>query len=152
MYVCASQPSLYASIMFFSFLVYNKSIIIIIKSSCWLRFPWLSLAIRLYHPSLTAGSYDYIMCLYRAVVDRFYLLRWCQVVYRRTSLMHSFLLLQQCPACLVRQIWMVLEMGSWWPYSCCFVGSWFEVCSIWLSCAIPVFLYRLSHHHRGASV
>ena len=36
--------------------------------------------------------------------------------------MSSSLLLQQCPACLVRQTWMVFVMGGRWPYSCCFVG------------------------------
>ena len=36
--------------------------------------------------------------------------------------MSSSLLLQQCPACLVRLILIVFLMGSRWPYSCCFVG------------------------------
>ena len=40
-------------------------------------------------------------------------------VHRSTSLMSSSLLLQQCPACLVR---LVLMMGGKWPYSWCFVG------------------------------
>ena len=39
--------------------------------------------------------------------------------------MSSFLLLQQCPACLFRLIWMVLEMRGRWPYSRCFVGCFF---------------------------
>ena len=39
----------------------------------------------------------------------------------RTLLMSSFLLLQQCPTCLVHLIWMVLVTGSRWLYSCCFV-------------------------------
>ena len=43
-------------------------------------------------------------------------------VYRSTSLMSSSLLLQQCPACLVRLSWIVFEMGGRWPYSWCFVG------------------------------
>ena len=34
--------------------------------------------------------------------------------------------LKQCPAYLVRQIWMVLEMGGRWPYNCCFVGCCFQ--------------------------
>ena len=34
-----------------------------------------------------------------------------------TSLMSSFLLLQQCPACLVRLTWIVFVMGGRWPYS-----------------------------------
>ena len=36
--------------------------------------------------------------------------------------MSSSLLLQQCPACLVRLILIVFVMGSKWPYSCCFMG------------------------------
>ena len=43
-------------------------------------------------------------------------------VHRSTSLMSSSLLLQQCPACLVRLIWIVEVMGGRWPYSWCFVG------------------------------
>ena len=42
-------------------------------------------------------------------------------VHRSMSLMSSFLLLQQCPACLVRLTWIVFVMGSRWSYSCCFV-------------------------------
>ena len=44
-------------------------------------------------------------------------------VHRSTSLMSWSLLLQQCPACLVRQIWIVFVMGGRWPYSWCLVGS-----------------------------
>ena len=36
---------------------------------------------------------------------------------KRTSLMTSSLLLQQCPTCLVRLIWKVLGMGGKCPYS-----------------------------------
>ena len=43
-------------------------------------------------------------------------------VHRNTSLMSSSLLLQQCPACLVRLTWIVFVMGGRWPYSWCFVG------------------------------
>ena len=43
-------------------------------------------------------------------------------VHRSTSLMSSFLLLQQYPACLVRLTWIVFVMGGSWPYSWCFVG------------------------------
>ena len=43
-------------------------------------------------------------------------------VHWSTSLMSSSLLPQQCPACLVRLIWIVFVMGGWWPYSWCFVG------------------------------
>ena len=43
-------------------------------------------------------------------------------VHRSTSLMSSSLLLQQCPACLVRLTWKVFVMGGRWPYSWCFEG------------------------------
>ena len=43
-------------------------------------------------------------------------------VHRSTSLMSSSLLLQQCPACLVRLTGIVCVMGSRWPYSWCLVG------------------------------
>ena len=43
-------------------------------------------------------------------------------VHRSTSLMCSSLLLQQCPAFLVRLTWIVFMMGGRWPYSWCLVG------------------------------
>ena len=43
-------------------------------------------------------------------------------VHRSTSLMSSSLLLQQCPACLVRLTCIVFVTGSRWPYSWCLVG------------------------------
>ena len=42
-------------------------------------------------------------------------------VRRSTSLMRSSLLLQQCPACLVRLTWVVFVIGRRWSYSWCFV-------------------------------
>ena len=50
-------------------------------------------------------------------------------VHRSTSLMSSSLLLQQCPACLVRLTWIVFVIGGRWPYIWCFVGC----CSILLA-------------------
>ena len=43
-------------------------------------------------------------------------------VHSSISLMRSSLLLQQCPACLVRLAWIVFVMGGRWPYSWCLVG------------------------------
>ena len=43
-------------------------------------------------------------------------------VHRSTSLMSSSLLLQQCPACLVRLTCIVFVMGGKWPYSWCLMG------------------------------
>ena len=38
-------------------------------------------------------------------------------VRKSTSLMSSSMLLQQCPACLVRLSWIVFVIGGRWPYS-----------------------------------
>ena len=51
----------------------KKSTQIIIKT-CWQhRFPWLSLSICPYHPSLSAGLPNYILCLHRADMNKFLL-------------------------------------------------------------------------------
>ena len=47
--------------------------------------------------------------------------RPCVGVHKSTSLMSSSLLLQQCPACLLRLTWIVFVMGGRWPYSWCLV-------------------------------
>ena len=60
------------------------------------------------------------------LVGRPTFVRLCEWVHWRTSLMSSSLLRQQCPACFVRLIWMVLEMVGRWPNSCCFVGYCFQ--------------------------
>ena len=43
-------------------------------------------------------------------------------VHRSISLMSSSLLLQQCPACLVRLTCIIFVTGGRWPYSWCLVG------------------------------
>ena len=43
-------------------------------------------------------------------------------IHRTTSLTISSLLLQQCPACLLRLAWIVFVLGGRWPYSWCHVG------------------------------
>ena len=47
--------------------------------------------------------------------------RPCVGIHKSTSLMSSSLLLQQCPACLVRLMWIVFVIGGRWPYSWCLV-------------------------------
>ena len=47
-------------------------------------------------------------------------------VHRSTSLMSSSLLLQLCPACLVRLTCIVFVMGGRWPYSWCLVGCCYQ--------------------------
>ena len=59
--------------------------------------------------------------------------RPCVGVHKNTSLMSSSLLLQQCPACLVRLTWIVFVIGGRWPYSWCLVG-----CCSQHSCVIAV--------------
>ena len=49
-------------------------------------------------------------------------------VHKSTSLMSSSLLLQQCPACLVRLTWIVFVIGGRCPYSWCLVGCCARTC------------------------
>ena len=58
-------------------------------------------------------------------------------VHKSTSLMSSSLLLQQCPACLVRLTWIVFVIGGRWPYSWCLVGC----------CRQEVFLSNTNNLH-----
>ena len=76
-----------------------------------------------HHQSLLTGLLDNILFPYRAVVDKFLLVVQHLHVLEKRSI--RSLLLQQCSVCLVRLIWIVLEMGVSWPYSCCFVGCCF---------------------------
>ena len=46
--------------------------------------------------------------------------RPCEVAHWRTSLMSSSLFRQQCPTCLIRYIWVVLEREGKCPCSCFF--------------------------------
>ena len=59
-------------------------------------------------------------------------------VHRSTSLMISSLLLQQCPACLVRLACIVFVIGGRWPYSWCLVGC----CCQDFSILLLTFLYN----------
>ena len=56
-------------------------------------------------------------------IGRPILARPCEGVHRRRSRMISFLLLQQCSACLIS---IVLEIGGRWSNNCCFVGCCFQ--------------------------
>ena len=108
---------------FFEFLVS----VIIIMSCRQHGYPWPSLATSPYHSSPPAGLQGYILCLHIAAVCKFelvvlLLLGHMWGVHRSTSLTSSSLLLQQCPACLVRLTCIVFMMGGKCPYSWCLVG------------------------------
>ena len=60
-------------------------------------------------------------------------------VHRSTSLTISSLLLQQCPACLVRLAWIVFVIGGRWPYSWCFVGC---CCQDLFNIALNILVYE----------
>ena len=91
-------------------------IIIIIMSRYQQRFCWSSFATPPYCPLLLAGPQGYIPYRRWAAVCKFELdVRPCEGVHRSTSLRSSSLLLQQCPACLVRLILIVFVMGGRWP-------------------------------------
>ena len=76
-------------------------------------YPWHSLATPPYRPLLPAGPHGYILYRRRYVrAGRPTFARPCEGTHRSTSLMSSFLLLQQCPACLVRLTWIAFVMGG----------------------------------------
>ena len=89
-------------------------------------YSWLSLATPPYRPLFSADPQGYILYRHRAAVCRFELDVLLLLVHVKESTgvhhMSSSLLLQLCPACLVRRILIVFVMSSRWPYSCCFVG------------------------------
>ena len=58
---------------------------------------------------------------------------WPYAGVHSTSLMSSSLLLQQCPACLVRLACIVFVMGGRWPYSWCLWGVAARTSSILLA-------------------
>ena len=86
-------------------------------------------------------------------------------VHKSTSLTISSLLLQQCPACLVRLACIVFVIGARWPYSwrragCCCqdlfnIARNILVYLMWghgyLSMAVFILIYR-SHSYRWAAV
>ena len=64
----------------------------------------------------------------------------CVGIHKSTSLMSSSLLLQQCPACLVRLTWIVFVIGGRWPYSWCLVGC---CCQDFKSLTTPnIYIFR----------
>ena len=64
-------------------------------------------------------------------------------VHRSTSLMGSSLLLQQCPACLVRLTCIVFVMGGKCPYSWSLVGCCRQ--DSWKNWALPKGMTTTSH-------
>ena len=119
----------------FSFMIYHICVkaIIIIVSFCVHEFPRRSLSLslshthtiththtfRLYYVTVPAGHRDYILCLYRAVVDKSELVvqqlhvrvKWSRGE-RRLWVCPYFCSSVQMSFCL---IWSVLEIGGRWP-------------------------------------
>ena len=60
-------------------------------------------------------------CCIKVLAGRSTFVRPCEGVHTSIWLMSLSLLLQKCPACLVRLTWIVFVMGCRWPYSCYFV-------------------------------
>ena len=70
-------------------------------------------------------------------------------VHRSISLTISSLLLQQCPACLVRLACIVFVIGGWWPYSwrrvgcCCPHGAKVQRKNMFLNFIYKVYIFGL---------
>ena len=102
--------------------------ILIFSMSCRQHgYLWASLAASPNRSLLLVGPQGYLPFPHIAAVCRFelvvlLLLGHMGGVHRSTSLMSSSLLLQQCPAYLVRLSLMIFVMEGRWLYSWCFVG------------------------------
>ena len=102
--------------------------IVMNMSSHLLGFSWLSVSPLV---PIVHHFWQIFLCPYIAAVDKFYrvvehLLVRMKGSVGKPSFIRSSLLLQQCPACLVRRIWMILEIGSRWPHSCYIMGCCFQ--------------------------
>ena len=102
------------------YILLGERYIIIILSCHQHGYPWPSLATPPYRSSLLAGPQGYVPYPHIAAGCPDFA-RPCEGVHWRTSLMSTSLLLQKCPARLVRITLIVFVMGGLWPYSCCFV-------------------------------
>ena len=94
----------------------------------------LFLAVRLYHPSLSAGLLDYILCLCRAGVDKFLLVGQHLLVRVRDSVTLEFVL---APLAASRvSCSSYLDGFRDGPYSCCVPGM-----------LVAGFVQYHHHHH-----
>ena len=112
--------------------VRKSSSIIIIIISCWLhRYPWsshrhFSLSFIASGRSLWTTSRILTLLLNVCSLLVVLLLLSSYVgVHKSTSLMSLSLLLQQCPACLVRLTWIVFVIGGRWLKHCNSIGKFF---------------------------
>ena len=96
--------------------------LIIITSCNQHGYPWYSPPLAIVHcRSSRLHPVSAQSCCMSVLAGRPAFARLCEGVHWSTSLMSSYLLLQLCPACLVRLTLIVSVMGGRWPYSCCFV-------------------------------
>ena len=116
MYILLS--TLYKKMMIIFWLHSFRAVIIIIMSCSQHKYPWPSLATSPYRSSLLAGLHRAAVCMFELAVLLLLGHMWGSIGVHHMS---SSLLLQQCPACLVRLTWIVFVMGVRWPYSWCFV-------------------------------
>ena len=75
-------------------------------------------------PSLLAGPLEYILCLFRAVVDGFWLVIQCMSIWRDPleNVTYKFVLTSPVVSRMSCSSYLDgLQMGGRWPYSCCFV-------------------------------
>ena len=78
--------------------------------------------------------------------------RPCVGIHKSTSLTSSSMLLQQCPACLVRLTWIVFVIRGRWPYSWCLVGCCCQRVYFYLYVKDKNVIDSRNHHHHVALV
>ena len=108
--------------IFYSYYIYIY--IYIYNSHHVMLLAWISLTPS-HHSSLLSITSGRSSRLRSFLVDHPTFVRPCEGVHWKSLIMTSSLLLQLCPACFVNLIWIILDIGGRWPYSCCFVRSFF---------------------------
>ena len=108
-----------------------------------------------YQLSLLASPLNHTLCPYRTEIS-ITPAHLCGGVNERISLMSSSLLLQQCPAYLVRLTWMISEMWGKQTNSRCFIGSCYQEFLkkhiIFLCDSHQAYLYSFHLNLGGASI
>ena len=126
-----NEPRIYIHIHIY---IYTYIYIYVINTKlCWEhKVPWISLAIHPNYLWFLAALLGCILCPHKVDVSLWWSINTVTLacsyagVHKKTLLMSSYLLFQQCFACLVCLSWMVCKIRGRWPHSCCFMWCCFQ--------------------------
>ena len=136
-YACHSESNA-------SYLIPNKLhiLFLVIIKSCWLHGVYLTLSLSLslflsfsLSPSVPVVYHSWQIlwtasCVGTDLIKSSLIIQHaalsCVEVHKRMSFMRSYLLLQQCPTCLIGLTWIVCDLTAKWLHRYYFVGCYFQ--------------------------